>query len=331
MNSNIAFETHIIQAAILKAVLRSEAKELSFRELESVAGYDHRSIKNAVEDLRDSGVGEIARGSFAVSELPDLILPAIVLNGLKSRSMGKRIFAYKSIGSTNDTARRIADTDSPEGTMVIAEKQTRGRGRLGRSWQSPHDKGLYFSLILRPRVPIDHIPGISLAAALSICRTAESLTNLEPKIKWPNDCLIGDKKVAGILIDISAELGKVRHAILGVGINVNTGTRDFSGKIGKLATSLSIEAGRTLFRADILRKFLEEFEGSYRNFQTYGLRFIAPELVKRSSVIGRRISFIQGRREFTGTALGYDESGGLRVKVKDSVRTLSGGEVTIKK
>jgi BirA family biotin operon repressor/biotin-[acetyl-CoA-carboxylase] ligase len=316
---------------MLQAVLKSKPGRISFAELEKETGCDRKTLKEAAQELCDSGVGQIGRGYFDISELPDLILPAIILYGLKSRVMGRRIFAYKSIGSTNNTAKRLAESDSPEGAIVIAEKQTRGRGRLGRSWLSPINKGLYFSIILRPRVQIERMPALSLVAALSICKVIESKTSLEPKIKWPNDCLIGGKKTAGILVDISAEPGRVSYAILGVGINVNTAIRDFSKKISRRATSLSIEAGSHFNRAEILRRFLEEFEGSYRNFQTYGLRFIAPELVKRSSVIGRKIEFSLGPKNYAGIALGYDEKGGLRVKLKDGVKILSGGEVRLKK
>jgi len=331
LKTEISFETHRIQAKILHAALNSSDCKVSFSDLAKMSGYDMTVIKENTKELMESGLGYAGRKYFRIPELPDLILPPVVLIGLKSRFMGRRIFAYKSIGSTNDTAKRLAESDSPEGTLIIAEKQTKGRGRLGRSWHSPQNKGLYFSLILRPQVPVEKMPALSLVAAFSVCRMIEKLTDLEPRIKWPNDCLIEGTKAAGILIDISAELERVSYAILGVGLNINMTAKDFSARLRKIATSLTVETNETFGRVELLREFLHEFENLYRNFCRYGLEFIAPELVKRSSVIGRKIGYKLGGKKYTGVAMGYDENGGLRVKSKDGVKVLTGGEVTLRK
>lgn len=331
MRTGLSFETHRIQAEILHAALNSDNREILFSDLEKRTGYGMDIIKENVKELAELGVGSAGRKYFRIPELPDLILPPVVLSGLKSRFIGKRIFAYKSICSTNDTARRLAESDSPEGTLIIAEKQTRGRGRLGRSWHSPQNKGLYFSLILRPRVPVEKMPALSLVAALSVCRAIETMTDMRPQIKWPNDCLIGGKKVAGILIDISAELGRVSYAILGMGLNINTAKKDFLSELRKTATSLVIQTGKVFSRVDCLKTLLQEFEKSYRNFCRYGFEFMAPEIIKRSSVIGKEISFKLSGKKYTAIALGYDENGGLRVKSKTGVKVLTGGEVTIRK
>lgn len=331
MKTALPFESHKIQADILRVALDSDKGEILFSDLEKRTGYGMEIIKENLKELVESGVGSAGRKYFRIPELPDLILPAVILIGLKSGHMGRRIFAYKSIGSTNDTAKRLAESDSPEGTLIIAEKQTRGRGRLGRSWHSPQNKGLYFSLILRPQIPVEKTPALSLVAALSVCRVIETMTDLKPRIKWPNDCLIDGKKVAGILIDISAELGRVSYAVLGVGLNINTPRKDFSSGLKKSATSLAIQAGKIFSRVDCLRSFLHEFEKSYRNFCRYGLEFIASELVKRSSVIGREIGFKLSGKKYAAVALGYDENGGLRIKSKNGVTVLTAGEVTIRK
>ncbi|UCC78806.1 MAG: biotin--[acetyl-CoA-carboxylase] ligase [Candidatus Zixiibacteriota bacterium] len=331
MKTGLSFESHRIQAEILHAALNSDNRKILFSDLEKKTGYTMEIIKENMKELAESRLGSVGRKYFRVPELPDLILPPVILIGLRSGYMGRRIFAYKSIGSTNDTAKRLAESDSPEGTLVIAEKQTKGRGRLGRSWHSPQNKGLYFSLVLRPQIPVEKMPALSLVAALSVCRVIESMTDLKPQIKWPNDCLIDGKKVAGILIDISAELGRVSYAILGVGLNINTAQKDFSSGLRKSATSLAIQTGKMFSRVDCLRPFLHEFEKSYRNFYRYGLEFIASEIIKRSSVIGREINFKLSGKKYTAMALGYDENGGLMVKSKSGVKVLSGGEITIRK
>jgi BirA family biotin operon repressor/biotin-[acetyl-CoA-carboxylase] ligase len=331
LKTELSYESHRIQAEIIEQTMNTPDRQVLIANLARRSNNIIEITRENLKELVESGIGSLGRKYYRIPELPDLILPPVILYGLKSVYMGRRIFAYKTIGSTNDTAKRLAESDSPEGSLVIAERQTRGRGRLGRSWHSPQNTGLYFSLILRPQVSVEKLPALSLVAALSVCRTIEKITDLKPQIKWPNDCLIGGKKIAGILVDISAELGRVAHAIPGIGLNINTAKKDFPSGLNKTATSLAIENGKKIRRVDCLRVFLQEFEKSYRNFCRYGFEFVAPELIKRSSVIGRKIEYrISGKKE-SGIALGYDENGGLRVKNKNRVNVLSGGEVTIRK
>jgi len=331
LKTELSFDSHRIQSRILEEVLGSKDHRVPYTELEKRIGLSETEIKENIRELADSGVGKAGRKYYSVPEIPDLILPPVILAGLRSNTMGRRVFAYKSIGSTNDTAKRLAESDSPEGTIVIAEKQTKGRGRLGRSWHSPQNKGLYISLILRPHIAVENMSALSLVAALSVCRTIENLTELEPRIKWPNDCLIGAKKIAGILIEISAEPGRVSYAVLGMGLNINATPRDFSAKFRKKTTSLFIETGEKTCRSVLLKEFLVEFEKSYRKFCRYGLSSIANEIIKRSSVIGREIEFRLEGKKYIGVAMGYDEAGGLRVKIGGGVKVLTAGEVSLRK
>jgi BirA family biotin operon repressor/biotin-[acetyl-CoA-carboxylase] ligase len=262
--------------------------------------------------------------------LPDIILPAILVSGLRCRIMGSEIHSYKTIGSTNEVARRLAEAGAPEGSLVIAEKQSRGRGRLGRSWHSPGGSGLYFSLVLRPQVAFTRLPALSLVAALSICRALETLGDLKAEVKWPNDCLLSGRKVAGILVELSAELDRVSYAILGIGINVNNQRKDLPPSIRSRATSVAMEIGSSVSRVELIRRILNEFERAYCNFQRYGLRFIGPELVSRSAVIGKKIIVTVGRKRFIGQALGFDENGALRIKTRKNVQTVSAGEVSLR-
>ncbi len=267
--------------------------------------------------------------SYALDKMPDSIDPAVILCGLTTRLMGQAIHGYRSIGSTNEAAKRMAESGAGEGVLVIAERQTRGRGRLGRPWHSPAVTGLYFSLVLRPWVAFGRMPALSQVAALSVCRALEAACNCRAQVKWPNDCLLGGRKVAGILIELSAELDRIDYAILGVGINVNNARGDFPSNIRSRSTSLAIESGGHHNRAVLVRHFLADFEKSYSNFQKYGLRFIGPELVARSSVLGRRISVNLGKSRVSGIAVGIDENGALRLKVKDQVKPISAGEIRL--
>ena len=323
-------KTDIEESSVLKALLDSRPKKIFLKDLEKLTGLDRIAIKKSIDNLRESGIGIDGRGGFSIDDYPDIITAPVILSGLKSKVLGRNVFSYKSIGSTNETAHRLAESGTPEGTIVIADKQTKGRGRLGRTWHSPSGLGLFFSLILRPTISIELLPGLSLVAALSVSRAIERMNNLKPKIKWPNDCLIDSQKVAGILMEISAELDRISYAIVGIGININHQKKNFPMSLRSRATSLALKTGANQNRADFLREFLYEFEKDYNNFVKYGLRFMGHALVERSSVLNKKITVRFGKRKINGVAIGLDENGALRLKTKDGVITVSAGEVTLR-
>lgn len=322
-----------IQASILKILQDSPGKPFLYSELSTTSGLDKSIVKHAITQLQESGIDikiDDSKGC-RLDKIPDIILPAILLAGLKSRTMGVDIHSFKTIGSTNEVAKRMAESNFPEGTLVIAEKQTKGRGRLGRSWHSPSGKGLYFSIILRPKLTFERLLALSLVAGLAVCRAIDGFTGLTASLKWPNDCLINGKKVAGILVELTAELDQVSYAIMGVGINVNTSKKDFPTRLSSKATSLAIEKGIHIDRAAFLRKILFEFEKSYHNFVRYGLRFIGPELVKRSAILGKEVSVKIGSKKTVGVVTGIDQNGALRLNTKDGIQIISAGEVSLRK
>ena len=323
-------KTDIEESSVLKALLDSGRKKILFKDLEKLTGLDRKTLKKSIENLRESGIRIDGRGGFSINNYPDIITAPVILCGLKCKVLGRKVYSYKSIGSTNETAHRLAESGAPEGTIVIAEKQTKGRGRLGREWHSPSGLGLFFSLILRPTISIELLPGLSLVAALSVSRVIERTSNLRPKIKWPNDCLIDSQKVAGILMEISAELDRISYAVVGIGININHQKKNFPKSLRSRATSLALKTGATQNRADFLREFLYEFEKDYKNFVKYGLRFMGHALVERSSVLDKKITVRFGKKKITGVAVGLDENGALRLKTKDGVITVSAGEVTLR-
>jgi BirA family biotin operon repressor/biotin-[acetyl-CoA-carboxylase] ligase len=329
----IEHEEHKSQARVFQVLRAHPGKHHSADEIAHKSGMRKAEVIHAVEQLQESGI-DIDRGTqgYCLVSSPDSIVPAVIYCDLRTKILGSEIHSYKTVGSTNETARRLAEAGAREGTLVISEKQTRGRGRLGRSWHSPAGAGLYFSLILRPRLPIELLPALSQVAALSVCRAVEKEHNLHSlaQVKWPNDCLLGGRKAAGILVELSAELDKIDYAVVGIGINVNTERAAFPARLRRSATSVAAEIGRRADRAALLRAFLEDFERSYTNFQRYGLRSIGHELVRRSSVLGRRINVSVGRKRMIGVAVGIDDRGALRVKIGDRVETLSAGEVSLR-
>jgi BirA family biotin operon repressor/biotin-[acetyl-CoA-carboxylase] ligase len=323
-------QSNTIQAEVLRVLTDSPGKRTTVGEISGSTGFSRKTIREAIEELRRSGIQIDNRKGYEITGFPDFIPAPLFLSKLKSKVIGREVYSYKTIGSTNEAARRMAESGAMEGTIILADKQTKGRGRLGRTWHSPAGLGLHFSLILRPRIPIDKVPALSLVAALSVCRVTDHEAGLDSRIKWPNDCLIGKGKMAGILVEVSAELDRLSYAILGIGININHQRTDFPRGLRSTATSIAIESGRTIERVGFLQKLIYEFEKSYNNFTRYGLRFLAPELVKRSTVINRDITVRIGKKKISGRAVGLDQNGALRMLTKDGVRIISAGEVTLR-
>ncbi len=190
-----------------------------------------------------------------------------IRSGLNTKVFGKTdLYFYDEIGSTNDRAMELAERHSPEGTIVIADSQSRGKGQMGRTWHSPRGTGIYLSMILRPAVPPRDALKITLLCAVAAAETLIQLTGLEVRIKWPNDIMVNGKKIAGILAEMNAGKNCVNYVIAGVGINVTTREEMFPEAIRNIATSVLIESGREISRAEMVRIFLEKFELRYLAF-----------------------------------------------------------------
>ncbi len=260
---------------------------------------------------------------------PDSIFPHEIENYLKTAFIGRNVISHSSVPSTNTIAFGVAEEGVQEGTLVIAEKQTSGKGRLGRKWHSAPKKGLWTSLILRPSLPPAELPGLSIVTATALAETIISKLKLEARIKWPNDCLIDGLKVAGILTEISAELDKVNFVVVGIGINVNHTARDFPPALRRTATSLRLETGECVSRVPFLADFLLEFEGMYLRFKKHGLKPLLPKIRKRSSLLGERVRLKRGSKTIVAKAVDIDTDGALIVKRRSETLRVTAGEVTI--
>ena len=234
--------------------------------------------------------------------------------GLTTKSLGRNIVYFDSTDSTNTQAERLAGEGAPEGTLVIAESQTAGRGRLGRKWESPPGVNLYFTLILRPEIPPAAAPMITLAAGAALAKSVRALYDLPAAIKWPNDMLIGFKKCAGILTEMKAESGRVRHVLLGVGVDVNMTKDMFPEEIRKISTSIYLSRGERADRAGLLRRFLMEMEGLYGNIVSGEKEVVLDAWRDLSCTLGRRVTVKGLWGERTGTAVDIDASGGLVIR-----------------
>ena len=270
-----------------------------------------------------------SRSRFRFVSAPDSIFPFEIQYGLKTKTLGQEIESHFSVSSTNDYAIKMAEKEAPEGTLVITEKQRSGRGRLGRTWHSPPKTGLWFSLILRPDINPASAPSLSILTALTLSEVLRSKYRLRSQIKWPNDCLIDGRKISGILTELSADPDKVHYVIVGVGININTASKDFPGYLKPIATSIRAEKGKEMNRIEFLRAFLEKFEKNYDVFKNKGLKPFLPKIKKHSLMLGKKIKLKLGKKIIQAKAYDIDTDGALLAKHRKETLRVTAGEVTI--
>ena len=318
---------------VLEVIRRRPSARYTIDRLAQKNRCEKSEIINAVELLRQTGyeIESDKPGNIRFVSAPDLLLATEITYRLKTKFIGRKVFAYKSVQSTNIIATQLAEAKAPEGSLVVSESQTKGRGRLGREWHSPVGTGIYLSLILYPDIDPAKAPGLSIMAAVSLAETIAAYKPKTVNIKWPNDCLVNGSKVAGILTELSAEIGRTHHVIVGVGINVNQGRRDFPKQISRSATSLRIELKQEIHRVEFLQRFLANFEKDYRRFKKVGIKGIRRQILQYSNLIGKKINLDMSGNIISGRALDIDQNGGLVMETPGGIRTFNAGEVTVLK
>jgi len=259
-----------------------------------------------------------------------MLLPSEILDGLATEVFGrKEIIHFRETDSTNARARKLADRGAPEGTLVVAERQTQGRGRKGRAWFSPSGAGIYASLILRPSMPANETTRITFLTAVAAAETLLHQTELDVRIKWPNDLLVNGKKIAGILTEVNTEKGALDYAVVGLGMNVNT--PGFPDDLREKATSVLIETGKRFPRTGILREYLKRQEENLRRLQTSGFEPILRRWKELADTIGRRIRVEMTDQTYVGWAEDIDPEGVLILKDREgtSHRIVSGDVILL--
>ncbi len=268
---------------------------------------------------------------YRLVEKPDLLFPHEIKAGLKTKKFGCKIFHFKEVTSTQEIAKKLAIQGYEEGTIVVAEKQTQGRGRVGREWFSPFG-GVWLSIILKPKIPPQHAQKITLLVAVAIAKTIRKMYNLDAKIKWPNDVLIGNRKVCGILVEASGEADRVNYMVVGVGVNINFDFRKIQPKLAETAISISQALGKKVSRVEFVQNFLVEMEKAYNIFEAGDFNQILDEWKKLSSILGCKVKIVSYKETFVGEAVDVDEDGFLLVKLEDGlIRRVVAGDVYVRK
>jgi len=312
-------------AEILRA-LKGSPSPVSGEALAGRLGLSRAAVWKRIQRLKARGYaieGSPRRG-YRLLAAPDKLLPEEVAPGLGARYLKGPIHHFESLPSTNDLAKDLGARGAPEGTVVVAESQTRGRGRLGRDWNSPPGVGLYVSLLLRPPLPPEELPQITLTAAVAAVKAVRRVTGLAAGIKWPNDLLWQGRKLGGILTEMETEADRIRHLVVGLGVNVNN--RDFPPELAPTATSLALAGGGPVSRVRLLTAYLEEFEVLYERFLARAFGDILAEWKEYAVTLGRAVTVRQGPREISGLALEVAPDGALLVQTRpgEIVRVTSG-------
>ena len=304
---------------LLYALMQNMMITVSGERLARDLGVSHSTLVRWVDKLRHAGIeirGELFTG-YRLVRLPDVLLPQLIRPRLHTRLIGRNLYHFYDVDSTNLFASRLLAHGRrlPEGTVIIAESQTAGRGRLGRTWHSERESGIYFSMVLFPKAPPSLAPLFTLATAVAMHNAIERYTGLDIDIKWPNDLLVGRQKFCGILSEIQAEVDLVKTMIVGVGVNANH--EHFPEDIAHRATSLRIASGRIQSRIEILLEFFEEFENIYMDFERKGTAGIIDKWTRFSSFAnGRKIEIHDGVRKIAGVTRGLNPLGALRIEQK---------------
>jgi BirA family transcriptional regulator, biotin operon repressor / biotin---[acetyl-CoA-carboxylase] ligase len=250
-----------------------------------------------------------------------------IRKGLNCRRFGRRILTFQSVDSTNTIARTLAANAEQEGTLVVAEEQTAGKGRQGRTWLSNPGENLTFSLLLRPTIPSERISLLPLGIAVAVARGIRRVSSLPVYCKWPNDLLLHGKKVAGILMESAMGARGFDYVVVGIGINVNQ--LSFPEPVRQRATSLALDAGHTLDRTSLLRAVLESIESEYDTYAAGALDTILPSWLSLAPIIGKRITADMQGATVTGTVRGISSDGGLQLHTDAGDLTVFAGDVTI--
>ncbi len=317
------FEVTILKNKILD-ILKFANGYISGESISERLGISRAAVWKHIKSLRENGceIQSVTNRGYRLVSSPDMITESGIQNGLNTEFIGRNIFYYDETDTTNERAK--ANSSAPDGSVFIAEVQTHGKGSRGKGWTSPKGTGIWHSILLKPDIAPMEVSQITLVAGLAVCKAV----GLDAKIKWPNDIVIGSKKLCGILTEMSAEMDMVNYVVCGIGVNVNM--ESFDSEIAHRATSMYIESGKKYCRNEIIAKLLNSFEYYYEKFLEGGLDAILDEYKRNCVTIGKEVSVIFKKETVRGKAVDVDRGGALIVETIDGVIHVNSGEVSVR-
>ena len=313
-------------------ILKARDGYVSGQELSGYFQVSRTAIWKAVARLKEEGyrIESVQKKGYRLVASPDVVLAEEIQSSLKTRWAAREIFYLKTVDSTNRYAKKKAEEGAPHGALVVAEEQTEGKGRMGRSWSDAAGQNIAMSLILRPAIQPQSASRVTLVAGLSVARALKALCGLDVKIKWPNDVVAGGRKLCGILSEMSAEMSGIHYLVIGIGINVNT--EQFPEELRDKATSLYLETGKKMQRARIIGKCMECFEEDFSLFEkTMDLSLLKDQYEALLVNKDEKVKVLERDASYVGTARGIDREGELLVEKEDgSLASVYAGEVSVR-
>jgi len=293
-------------------LLKKKQDYISGEEISQRLKISRQALWKHIQELKEIGYDIVAvpHLGYQLVSSPDRLFPSEITRHLNTKFIGKKIYYFDSVASTMDIAVELGLKGSPEGALILAETQSKGRGRLGRIWSSPKYKGIYLSLILKPRILPNQASILTLLAAVGICEAIKEIIGLDTQIKWPNDILIHNKKLAGILTELNAEMDEVRFIVIGIGLNVNNDAKSLITG----ATSLKEQSKENINRVELLQQMLRQIEVNYLLFREKGSAPIIEKWRDYNITLGRRVKVFAHKEHIEGEAVDIDIDGGLLIR-----------------
>lgn len=318
-----------MKARIL-SILKCADGYVSGESLSKVLGITRSAVWKHITALREEGykINSVTNKGYYLENMPDILSSEAVTAGLETTLIGGRVITMKTVDSTNEEIKRLARQGAEEGILVTSEEQTAGKGRFSRVWKSGNDGGLYFSFLLKPDLPPADISSITLAAGYAVCLAIREYTGIDARIKWPNDIIVGNKKLCGILTEMAAQSDRIDYVIPGIGINVNN--HKFPEDIAEKATSIYLETGKETNRNDLLREVIKKLDETISRFFVSLSIDDIEDFKNICATMGRTVTVTRSGQEITGTACSITATGELVITAKDGNELIiSSGEVTV--
>jgi len=320
---------HATGEEILRVFRNARGKYISGEALSRTLGVTRTAVWKQIGILRQAGyvIEAIPSRGYCLKGSPDALIPSAIRSDLGTKRIGSKVICLDETDSTNLRAREQGDEGAPDGTVVIADSQTAGKGRMGRQWVSPPGVNLYSSVLLRPPILPFDAPQLTFLSAVAVARAVEEGAVLEPKLKWPNDILVNGMKVAGLLNEMDAETESVRYVILGIGVNINMETHQFPEGMHYPATSLAIEKGERISRLLFVRSFLRHLDDLYEEYLREGFEPVRRAWIAYCDLAGREIEVDFHQKKLRGICRGIDEDGALLLETPQGIERVLAGDV----
>lgn len=322
-----------MKSKILALLRESDLGFISGQEISRRLGISRTAVWKHIRSLKEGGynIESHSKIGYRLIETPDRLYGHELISLLKGTVFGRQVIYRETVVSTNELAKELARKEAEEGTVVIAEEQTGGKGRMERVWYSPPGQGLWFSTILRPEIkPVD-ASKLTLVSAVAVAKTIREVADITAGIKWPNDVLVNQRKVAGILIEMSAEIDKINYLVLGIGVNVSLDGTSIPGELADIATSLEAENKLKVTRVELLAALLNNLDKLYEDFLAGKFKQILNSWKEMSVTLNRRVKVISGSEVEEGVASDLDEDGALVLLKSDGSRKrILSGDVSVR-